>query len=338
MSDYAQITDFSTKDALTTGDPEKLILGSDVDDELAAISVAIATKYDSGDIASQAQAEAETSNVVLVTPLRLANWADYNAGIVGDLQALADPGADTLLGWDESANATIAFTLISGELLTTTTTIGVGSNIPKLNAANVFTANQTISKATPVFDLTSTSVTNSQFRMWTNSSHKAGLVVPSGSSAYLTGDALGDLDIYAVSGSINLSGNNGTIHASISSAGVLTTPNASAAEVGYKGVPQVTDADNYTFVLTDAGKHVLYTGSGGHTFTIPANASVAFPVGTVLTFVTTSAGGVTIAITSDTLTFAGAGTTGSRTLAAASIATAIKISSTSWLISGAGLS
>lgn len=47
MSDYSQITDFSAKDALTTGDPEKIILGSDVDVELGAISTAIATKYDS---------------------------------------------------------------------------------------------------------------------------------------------------------------------------------------------------------------------------------------------------------------------------------------------------
>lgn len=48
MSDYTQITDFSAKDSLTTGDPEKVILGSDVDAELAAIATAIATKFDTG--------------------------------------------------------------------------------------------------------------------------------------------------------------------------------------------------------------------------------------------------------------------------------------------------
>ncbi len=46
MSDYSQITDFSDKDALTTGDPEKVISGADVDGELAAISTAIASKID----------------------------------------------------------------------------------------------------------------------------------------------------------------------------------------------------------------------------------------------------------------------------------------------------
>jgi hypothetical protein len=60
--------------------------------------------------------------------------------------------------------------------------------------------------------------------------------------------------------------------------------------------------------------------------------------GTALTFVNrNSAGAVTIAITTDTIRLAGAGTTGSRTLAANGIATAIKITLTEWIISGTGL-
>jgi hypothetical protein len=72
MSDYTQITDFSAKDALTTGDPEKIILGSDMDAELDAVSTAVATKYDSSDLASQGEAEAGSSNTKLITPLRAA--------------------------------------------------------------------------------------------------------------------------------------------------------------------------------------------------------------------------------------------------------------------------
>ena len=61
-------------------------------------------------------------------------------------------------------------------------------------------------------------------------------------------------------------------------------------------------------------------------------------LGTAITFINdTSAGVVTIAITTDTLVFAGAGTTGSRTLAANGMATAIKIGTTRWMISGTGL-
>ena len=96
----------------------------------------------------------------------------------------------------------------------------------------------------------------------------------------------------------------------------------------------------YTLVLTDGGKHILHPSSDttARTVTIPANASVAFPVGTAVTFVNQSgAGSLTIAITSDTKRLAGAGTTGSRTLAANGVATALKIASTEWIISGAGL-
>lgn len=46
MSDYTQITNFSDKDALLSGNPEKAISGADVDGEFAAISTAIATKID----------------------------------------------------------------------------------------------------------------------------------------------------------------------------------------------------------------------------------------------------------------------------------------------------
>jgi hypothetical protein len=46
---------------------------------------------------------------------------------------------------------------------------------------------------------------------------------------------------------------------------------------------------------------------------------------------------MTISITTDTMRLAGAGTTGSRTLAANGIATALKITSTEWIINGTGL-
>jgi hypothetical protein len=64
---------------------------------------------------------------------------------------------------------------------------------------------------------------------------------------------------------------------------------------------------------------------------------VAYPTGTVLTFINMTSQVVTIAITSDTLYQAGTGSTGSRSLAQYGIATAVKMTSTTWLISGNGL-
>lgn len=112
------------------------------------------------------------------------------------------------------------------------------------------------------------------------------------------------------------------------------------ATVGYRNIPQNSQSAAYTCVATDAGKHLLHPSADttARTFTIPANASVAYATGTAITFVNQNgAGVVTIAITSDTLRLAGAGTTGSRTLAANGVATAIKITATEWIISGVGL-
>lgn len=78
--------------------------------------------------------------------------------------------------------------------------------------------------------------------------------------------------------------------------------------------------------------------ANNRTFTIPANASVAYPIGTVLAF-ENEVNVVTIAITTDVLAFmdGGAGGTGSRSLAANGSATARKVTATRWLISGVGL-
>lgn len=110
--------------------------------------------------------------------------------------------------------------------------------------------------------------------------------------------------------------------------------------VAAQGLPLVSDSTARAIVLTDAGDILLHPSADttARTWTIPANASVAFPVGTVLRFVNQNAAGVlTIAITSDTMRLAGAGTTGSRTLAANGVAEAIKVASTEWIISGTGL-
>lgn len=108
---------------------------------------------------------------------------------------------------------------------------------------------------------------------------------------------------------------------------------------GFRGIPQNSNSADYTLVAADAGKHILHPAADANarTFTIPANASVAFPVGTAVTFVNQTSQVVSIAITSDTLTLAGSTTTGTRSLARNGIATAIKVASTSWIISGAGL-
>ena len=109
--------------------------------------------------------------------------------------------------------------------------------------------------------------------------------------------------------------------------------------VGFRNVPVNSQSAAYTLVLADSGKVILHPSSDANarTFTIPANSSVAYPVGTAITFINMTSQVVTIAITTDTMYLSSAGTTGSRSLAQYGSATAIKITSTNWIISGSGL-
>ena len=109
--------------------------------------------------------------------------------------------------------------------------------------------------------------------------------------------------------------------------------------VGFRNIPINSNSAAYTTVLSDSGKVIFHpsTDANARTFTIDSNANVAYPLGTAITFINMTSQAVTIAITSDTMYLSSAGTTGSRTLAQYGSATAIKMTSTTWLISGSGL-
>lgn len=109
--------------------------------------------------------------------------------------------------------------------------------------------------------------------------------------------------------------------------------------VGYLNIPQNSQSAAYTTVLSDSGKCIYHpaTDANARTFTIAANASVAYPIGTVIQFVNMTSQVVTIAINSDTMYLAGTGTTGSRSLAQYGVANAMKLTSTTWIITGSGL-
>jgi hypothetical protein len=114
------------------------------------------------------------------------------------------------------------------------------------------------------------------------------------------------------------------------------TTTIAAIGAGYMGLPQnSTTTGAYTVAAADAGKHIYSTAT--RTVTINSNAGLALPIGTAVTFISGPGATTTIAITTDTMYLAGAGTTGSRTLAAHGMATAVKVAATTWYISGNGL-
>lgn len=155
----------------------------------------------------------------------------------------------------------------------------------------------------------------------------AGKAVPSGV-------VVGTTDTQTLSGKTLTSPaiNGGVLDAAstVSDSGTIAT-----GGVGFRGIPQNSRSSAYTLALTDNGKQISITSGG---ITIPANASVAFPVGATIVIYNNSATSQTIAITSDTLRQAGTGNSGSRTLAGYGLATLVKVAATTWAITGAGLS
>jgi hypothetical protein len=123
------------------------------------------------------------------------------------------------------------------------------------------------------------------------------------------------------------------------SAGADVTPAStpSTTAVGYLGAPQNLISGSYTMVMSDAGKSFYHTSGTAHVLTIPANASVAFPIGTVMAGVNENgAGNLTLACTSDTLRWGSS--TGSRTIAANGTFSLLKVAATVWRLTGDGIS
>ena len=129
------------------------------------------------------------------------------------------------------------------------------------------------------------------------------------------------------------------------SGNALKTLRVNSGETGVEwattdlGLSQTTMSTNYTLVATDANKQILHPASDttARTLTIPANASVPFAIGTTITIINeSSAGALTVEITSDTLQRIGSAGSAPFTLNANGLATALKITSTKWVINGTG--
>jgi len=152
-------------------------------------------------------------------------------------------------------------------------------------------------------------------------------VANGGTGAITAGAALTSLGAAA-------SGANTDITALDQDVTVTATGTIATDTIGYRGLPQNSQTASYTLALSDQGK-MINTTTGG--VVIPANASVAFPIGAAISIYNNSASNQTISITTDTIYLAGTATTGSRTLAQRGLATCVKVAATTWVVSGAGV-
>lgn len=115
---------------------------------------------------------------------------------------------------------------------------------------------------------------------------------------------------------------------------ITATGTIAADSLGFRGLPQNAQTSAYVPVLADQGKHISITTGG---VAIPANGTTAFPVGSTIVIYNNSSSSQNISITTDTLRLAGTASTGTRALAQRGLATIVKVASTTWVISGAGV-
>jgi hypothetical protein len=117
---------------------------------------------------------------------------------------------------------------------------------------------------------------------------------------------------------------------------VAGVPAWAAASGGSGPTVNAQTGTTYTLALTDAPASsanqgiVTMNNGSANTLTIPANGTVAFPVGTVVQVVQLGAGQTTIAITTDTLLNASSVTARAQN----STLVLTKIATTTWVLSG----
>ena len=154
-----------------------------------------------------------------------------------------------------------------------------------------------------------------------------------------------DKIVLAAGTEIQLDATNLDVNAALTatSYGGITEANLldkSAAEVitGAWSIPTLvnTQNGNYTLVLGDAGKTIhKVSGGAGELISIPANASVAFPIGTMFCIQNDGGGTLSVNIVTDTMTSTIDNTTGGRVIGDGGVFIAQKMTSTTWKVGGA---
>ena len=88
MSNYTKATNFASKDSLLTGNPSKIVKGTEIDNEFNAISTAISTKFDTASLAAPGPIGATTPAAISGTTI-IGTTGTFS----GDVQMASQNGA-----------------------------------------------------------------------------------------------------------------------------------------------------------------------------------------------------------------------------------------------------
>ena len=135
MTDYTKVTDFAAKDALSTGNPAKIVKGTEIDDELVAISGAVASKADKASPTFTGTPAAPTaSSGTSTTQLATTAFAMGAAALVspsGEIKMWPTASAPT--GFLLCTGAAVSRTIYAALFAVIGTTFGAGDGTTTFN-------------------------------------------------------------------------------------------------------------------------------------------------------------------------------------------------------------
>ena len=133
MSDYTKSTNFASKDNLTSGNPAKIVKGTEIDTEFNNIATAIATKQDyDSDLAAFALKTAPTGDVVGTTDTQgLTNKTLTNPTVTNYVESVVAIGT-------VSSSSTISLTSGTVQTATLTASTACTFTMPTATAGKSF--------------------------------------------------------------------------------------------------------------------------------------------------------------------------------------------------------
>ena len=192
--------------------------------------------------------------------------------------------------------------------------------------------NLVVNGTTTTVATTNTTVTDNLLELNSgagSNANDAGILIERGSTgdnAIIAWDESADKFIVGTTTATNTATGDLTI-----TAGSLVTGTVEDSKGNLRSIPQNTQGSTYTLVASDAGKHILASG----TITVPDSV---FSAGDAVTIVNNTGSDLTITKTITTMYLGTDATSANRTLSTRGIATILFASGTVAYISGAGLS